>query len=66
MLAQEVEKSFPELVVTDKDGIKSVEYDKLGAIALNGIKEQQKIIEKQQDQINDLLKRVSYLESLQK
>ncbi len=39
VIAQEVEEQFPELVVTDSDGFKSVAYDKLSAIAIQAIKE---------------------------
>ena len=37
-IAQEVEKVFPELVDTDKDGFKSVKYDKFTSIIVEGIK----------------------------
>jgi hypothetical protein len=40
-IAQEVEKLFPELVLTDKTGFKSISYDKITAILVEGIKEQQ-------------------------
>jgi hypothetical protein len=45
LVAQEVENLFPELVRTDEDGFKAVAYDKLSAVLLQGIKEQQKEIE---------------------
>ena len=43
-IAQEVEKIFPELVVTDADGYKSVDYARLTAVLIEALKEQQKII----------------------
>jgi len=55
MIAQEVEKVFPELVNTDDKGFKAVAYDKLSAILLEGMKEQQQQIAKQQSEI-DILK----------
>jgi hypothetical protein len=45
IIAQEVEKLFPELVRTDQNGFKAVAYDKLSVLLLQGIKEQQQQIE---------------------
>jgi len=45
LIAQEVEKYFPDLVETDKDGFKSVEYSKLVAVLIEAIKEQNAEIE---------------------
>jgi len=45
LVAQEVEKLFPELVRTDENGFKAVAYDKLSALLLQGMKEQQLEIE---------------------
>ncbi|WP_431736401.1 tail fiber domain-containing protein [Cellulosispirillum alkaliphilum] len=44
-IAQEVEKVLPELVHTNDEGYKSLSYDKLTAVLLEAIKEQQAIIE---------------------
>lgn len=41
VIAQDVEKVFPELVITDDNGYKAVAYDKLSAVLLEGMKEQQ-------------------------
>ena len=41
VIAQEVEKQFPELVSTDSEGYKSVAYDKLTAVLIEAIKTQQ-------------------------
>ncbi|MFA5928655.1 MAG: tail fiber domain-containing protein, partial [Candidatus Margulisiibacteriota bacterium] len=38
-VAQELEKEFPEVVLTDDKGYKSVAYDKLTPILLEAIKE---------------------------
>ena len=46
MIAQEVEKYFPELVVTGKDGYKSLNYAQFTAVLLEAVKEQQAEIEK--------------------
>jgi hypothetical protein len=45
LVAQEVEKLFPELVKTDENGFKAISYDKLSVLLLQGIKEQQTEIE---------------------
>ena len=44
LIAQEVEKVFPELVQTDSDGYKGVAYDKLVPVLIEAVKEQQKEI----------------------
>lgn len=45
LIAQDVEKEFPELVTTDSEGYKSVSYEKLTAVLLEAIKEQRKEID---------------------
>ena len=45
LLAQEVEKQFPELVLTDNEGKKSVAYGNMVPVLLQAIKEQQKQID---------------------
>lgn len=54
LIAQEVETVFPELVQTDEDGIKSVDYVKLVPVLIESIKDQQEQITSLQDQINEL------------
>ncbi|MES2397536.1 MAG: tail fiber domain-containing protein [Bacteroidota bacterium] len=44
VIAQEIEKIFPEVVSTDADGYKSVEYSKLVGVLIEAIKEQQQTI----------------------
>jgi hypothetical protein len=46
MLAQEVEKIFPELVKTDEQGMKAVNYSGLIPVLLQAVKEQHEEIEK--------------------
>jgi hypothetical protein len=48
LIAQDVEKIFPDLVKTDNNGYKSVAYDKMTVILLEGLKYQQKKIESQE------------------
>jgi hypothetical protein len=45
VIAQDVEKVLPELVQSDGDGIKSVDYVKIIPVLIEAIKEQQKQIE---------------------
>ncbi|HBX50880.1 MAG TPA: hypothetical protein DEH02_07415 [Bacteroidales bacterium] len=62
VIAQELEKIFPELVNTDTKGYKSVDYAKLTPVLVEAIKEQQKIIANMQSVVanqqiaNDKLK----------
>jgi hypothetical protein len=41
IIAQELEQYFPELVHTDQEGFKTVDYAKFSAVLLQGLKEQQ-------------------------
>lgn len=54
LIAQEVEKIFPQLVGTDNAGFKSVEYSKVVAVLIEAIKDQQKIIASQRTEIGTL------------
>ena len=56
-IAQEVEKIFPELVVTDKNGFKAVDYPKITPVLVEAIKDQQL-------QINELNRKLESLEKL--
>jgi hypothetical protein len=55
-IAQDIEKTFPEVVMTDKDGYKSVDYSRLTPILVEAIKEQQKAIQELNEKINLLEK----------
>jgi hypothetical protein len=58
--AQEIEKLFPELVTTDANGYKSVDYGRMTPVLVEAIKQQQKkidILEKRLEEIENLLKR---------
>lgn len=53
LIAQDVEKVFPEIVQTDNQtGLKSVEYGNLVAPLIEAMKEQQKMIDVQRELIN--------------
>jgi hypothetical protein len=45
IIAQDIEKEFPQLVSTDSEGFRAVSYDRFVAVLLEAIKEQQKRIE---------------------
>ncbi|MBK7123678.1 MAG: tail fiber domain-containing protein [Chitinophagaceae bacterium] len=53
-IAQEIEKVFPELVVTGKNGYKAVDYSKITPVLLEAIKDQQKQI----DELNRKLEKL--------
>jgi hypothetical protein len=52
-IAQNVEKVLPEVVSTDSDGMKSVDYSSLVPLLVQAIKEQQVMIEKLQGKDKD-------------
>ncbi len=54
LIAQEVEKVLPELIDTDIEGYKSIEYTKLIAVLIEAMKEQQNIIDSQSKAIKKL------------
>jgi hypothetical protein len=65
VLAQDIEKVFPELV-SESNGVKSVNYQGLVPVLINALKEQQKeieILKKQQAEIDELKEMVQALVS---
>jgi trimeric autotransporter adhesin len=71
-IAQEVEKFIPEIVFTDGEGYKSVDYSKMTAVLLEAIKEQQKQIEElksenisKTEEIQSLKSQIDKIESIQ-
>ncbi len=61
-IAQEVEALFPELV-KENDGYLGLTYSGFGVLAIQAIKEQQAVIDSQEERINALEARLSALES---
>ena len=57
VIAQEVEEIYPELVTTDADGFKSVDYTKLAPVLIEAIKEQQKQIDELKRMVEELMKK---------
>jgi hypothetical protein len=66
LIAEEVGVVFPELVEYEANGIdaKSVDYSRLVAILIEAIKDQQGIIDKQQQNIHELSARLDNMERL--
>ncbi len=64
VLAQEVQKVFPEIVKTDSLGYLKVEYYKLIPVLIESVKEQQEEIRRQQEEINVLKERMDKMESI--
>jgi len=52
LIAQDVEKILPELVSTDNQGYKSIQYANLVAVLIEAVKEQQKQIDELQEKLN--------------
>jgi hypothetical protein len=63
VIAQQVEKIYPQLVFTDNDGYKSVDYSKFTPILLEAVKEQQKMIEQQKAELENQKKLLLELQS---
>lgn len=62
LIAQEVQEYFPELVHYDAESdIYKLEYSSLGVLAIQAIKEQQEIIEKQDHEIKEIRKILEHL-----
>ena len=61
LIAQDVETVLPEVVATDGDGYKSVAYDKVSAVLVEAIKQQQKQIEDLKAQVAKLNEQVKEL-----
>jgi hypothetical protein len=55
VIAQNIQEVFPELVSEDNNGYLSVNYIQLTPILIEALKEQQKVINTQQKQLNNIL-----------
>ena len=62
-IAQDIEKIFPELVLTDQDGYKSVDYVKITPILVKAVQEQQSEIEALKKQNEQILAKLNSLEA---
>lgn len=59
-IAQELEEQFPELVVENPDGTKAVKYQNATAVLFEAVKGLKTICDKQQIQIDELLKLIKH------
>jgi hypothetical protein len=59
VIAQQVEEVIPNLVFTDKDGFKSVQYDLMVTLGVGSVKEQQIRIESIYNRIKNLKDKIS-------
>jgi hypothetical protein len=57
MIADEVEKVFPELITTDDEGFKYLEYDNFSVVLLEAVKEQQATIDALKKRLDKLEKK---------
>lgn len=64
VIAQEIEKVFPELVKKDKQGFLAVDYPRMSAVLIEAVKEQQKIIQSQNMKIQQLEDKIGELARL--
>ncbi len=64
LIAQEVEAIFPDLISTDEQGFKAVNYSKLPLLAIQAIKEQQTQLAQQQRQIKQQQSEIEQLKQL--
>jgi hypothetical protein len=64
--AQEVEKLFPEIVKTDAEGYKTVDYSRMTPVLVEAVKEQQKQIDELKAQNKQLLESFNELKHLLK
>jgi hypothetical protein len=61
VIAQDVEKLYPELIYNDKNGNKLVDYPKLSVLLLGAVKEQQKKIDSLEKKVESLTEAVESL-----
>jgi|GEM_PF-763828 len=64
VIAQEIEEILPELVREDEKGYKAVSYDKLTAVLVEAVKEQQNKIDLLENENKELVERLKRLEEL--
>ncbi|MEI6489384.1 MAG: tail fiber domain-containing protein [Bacteroidota bacterium] len=65
-IAQDIEMIFPQMVFTDAKGYKSVDYSRLTPVLVEALKAQQKIIDTQNKNIEDLKAEVNNIQALLK
>jgi trimeric autotransporter adhesin len=63
VIAQELEEILPQIVATDAEGFKSVDYAKLTPVLIEAIKEQQEVIESLEARLAKMERRMIALEN---
>lgn len=64
LIAQEVEKILPQVVAEGPGGYKSVEYNKITPVLIEAVKEQQQIIDNQNNEISRLKSELEEIKAL--
>jgi Chaperone of endosialidase len=62
LIGQEVEAVCPELVATDSEGYKSLNYSRLTAVLVEAVKEQQQLIHMQASALAEAMRRIVHVE----
>jgi len=63
LIAQDVEKLFPEIVSETSDGFKTIDYTKIGVLMIPAIKELYEIIKNKDSEISNLRSEIELLNS---
>lgn len=63
-IGQEVENICPEVVFTDSEGYKSLDYSRLTPVLVEAIKQQQQLIENQRSMLEEALGKIAQLEKV--
>ena len=61
-----METVCPEIVSTDSEGYKSLNYSRLTPILVEAIKEQQKLIQRQASAFQEAVERIAWIETAMK
>jgi hypothetical protein len=61
-IGQEVEAVCPELVASDAEGYKSLNYSRLTAVLVEAVKEQQQLIHRQASALAEAMRRIAQVE----
>jgi len=59
VIAQELQKLFPEMVIRDSEGFFKVDYTQLSGLLIQAVKEQHMLLKKQQTEIEDLKQKIN-------
>lgn len=62
-IGQEVETTYPEVVFTNSEGYKSLDYSRLTPVLVEAIKEQHQLIKQQTSALGEALEKIAHLET---